>query len=62
MRTSSSAKKRFRVTPSGKVLVLRRGLRHNLEHKPGKKKRALGRVIATSEHVHKTALRMLGKR
>jgi large subunit ribosomal protein L35 len=62
MKTSSAAKKRFRVTPTGKVMVQRRGLRHNLEHKSGKTKRALGRVTATSAAVHRTALRMLGKR
>ncbi len=62
MKTKSAAKKRIRVTKTGKVIVQRRGLRHNLEHKSGKKKRALGRVMTTSASVRKTALRLLAKR
>lgn len=62
MKTNRSASKRFRVTPTGKLLVLSRGLRHNLEHKSGKRKRALDGVVSLGKSAHKTALRQLGKR
>jgi large subunit ribosomal protein L35 len=42
-KTKSAAKKRFRVTPTGKVLYVQSGLRHNLEKKSGKRKRTQAR-------------------
>lgn len=51
MKTNSAAKKRVRVTGSGKLMHQGCGMRHNLEHKSAKKRRALSRdeVLATSQ-------------
>jgi large subunit ribosomal protein L35 len=49
-KTKRAAKKRFRVTPTGKVTYVRSGLRHNLEGKSGKRKRTLARPGTVSEH------------
>lgn len=62
VKTSSAASKRFKITGSGKVMVQSRGLRHNLEHKSGKKKRSLDGVVTLGAASQPTALRMLGKR
>ena len=40
-RTHSGAKKRFRVTKTGKVLHARQNRNHLLEHKPSTRKRRL---------------------
>jgi large subunit ribosomal protein L35 len=62
MKTKRAAKKRFRVTPSGKVSYLRAGLRHNLEGKSGKRKRTLARPATLSAQEGKVARRLLGER
>ena len=62
MKSNRAAAKRFRVTPKGKVLYQPSGLRHNLEHKSGKKKRQLAAVRELSKDDKHTVLRMLGKR
>lgn len=51
MKTNSAAKKRVRVTGSGKLMHAGGGMRHNLEHKSAKKRRDLSRdsVLATSQ-------------
>ena len=41
MKTHSGAKKRFKVTGSGKIMHEQRNKRHLLEHKPSKRKRRL---------------------
>jgi large subunit ribosomal protein L35 len=41
MKTHSGAKKRFKVTGSGKLLFQRAGMRHMLEHKSSKTTRHL---------------------
>ena len=48
MKTKSAAKKRIRVTGSGKLMQAGDGMRHNLEHKSSRKRRARSRdtVIA----------------
>ena len=37
-KTNSSAKKRFKITSTGKVLRRKRGMRHLLSNKPSRKK------------------------
>jgi large subunit ribosomal protein L35 len=43
MKTRSTVKKRFRLTPSGKVKRKKMNKRHLLTHKSSKRKRRLGR-------------------
>ncbi|MDX6644471.1 MAG: large subunit ribosomal protein [Miltoncostaeaceae bacterium] len=62
MKTSRAAKKRFRVTPTGKVLYLRAGLRHNLGKKSSKRRHALGEVATLAKPATGEALRLLGRR
>jgi large subunit ribosomal protein L35 len=47
-KTNSGAKKRFRVTGSGKIKRGKRGMRHLLSSKSSKRKRHLG----TATYVH----------
>ena len=60
-KTHSGAKKRFKVTGTGKIKKQSAGLRHNLEVKSGKKKRTLGadQVIAKADA--KGVKKLLGK-
>ncbi len=60
-KTHSGAKKRFRVTGSGKLTRQQAGLRHNLEHKSSRKKRSLTPVIDVAPADVKNAKRLLGK-
>ena len=50
-KTHSGAKKRFKLTGTGKIKKQRAGMRHNLEVKSGKKKRDLNQdqVIAKAD-------------
>ena len=58
MKTSKGAKKRFKVTGTGKLLR-RHGMRsHNLEHKSAKRKRAFGKDFEVAE-VDKPRLKKL---
>lgn len=41
MKSNSAASKRVRVTGTGKVMNVGSGMRHNLEHKSARKRRAL---------------------
>ena len=41
MKSNSAASKRVRVTGTGKVMQVGSAMRHNLEHKSAKKRRAL---------------------
>ena len=61
MKTHSGAKKRFKITGSGKIKKQQAGMRHNLEVKSGKQKRSLNldQVIAKSDV--KGIKRLLGK-
>jgi large subunit ribosomal protein L35 len=61
-KTKRAAKKRFRLTPSGKVSYVRSGLRHNLENKSGKRKRTLARPATLAPAEGKVARRFLGAR
>jgi len=59
-KTHSGAKKRFRVTGTGKLKRQRTGLRHNFESKPSTRTRRLALdVVAAPADVKKTK-RLLG--
>jgi len=60
MKTHSGAKKRFKVTATGKVRSRHAFTSHMLEHKSPKKKRALGRPAAVNAHDVPRIKRMLG--
>jgi large subunit ribosomal protein L35 len=60
-KTHSGAKKRFRVTGSGKIMRGQTGKRHYLEHKPSTfTRRVTGEVEAAPADVKKIK-RLLGK-
>ncbi|MEZ5126131.1 MAG: 50S ribosomal protein L35 [Thermoleophilia bacterium] len=62
MKTHSAAKKRFRVTGTGK-LVRRHGMKsHLLEHKPAKRKRGFRKLYAVAEADTRGIKRLLGLR
>ena len=50
MKTHSGAKKRFRLTATGKVRGRHAFTSHILEKKSPKRKRAMGRPVAISKH------------
>jgi large subunit ribosomal protein L35 len=62
MKTKKAAKKRFRVTGSGKVLYQRAGVRHNLEKMSGKEHRHLSKEAELAPEVAPAVKRMLGRR
>ncbi|KAA8816996.1 50S ribosomal protein L35 [Bifidobacterium vespertilionis] len=51
MKSNSAASKRVRVTGSGKLMHVGSAMRHNLEHKSARKRRALSAdsVVATPQ-------------
>jgi large subunit ribosomal protein L35 len=60
MKTHSGAKKRFKVTASGKVRARHSFTSHILEKKSPKRKRALGRPAMISDNDTPRVKRMLG--
>lgn len=62
MKTSSAAKKRFRLTAAGKVMRRRAFRSHLLEHKTAKRRRPKRRVTSASAPDAREALRLLGRR
>lgn len=60
-KTHSGAKKRFKVTGSGKVMRQQAGMRHNLEVKSGKLKRKLNRDEVLAPQDAKVIKKLLGK-
>ena len=60
MKTHSGAKKRFKVTATGKVRGRHPFTSHILEKKSPKKKRALGRPALVNDHDAPRIKRMLG--
>lgn len=60
MKTHSGAKKRFRVTGSGKIMHERAGKRHLLERKSSRLTRRLSSDAAAKPSTTFTAKRMLG--
>jgi large subunit ribosomal protein L35 len=59
-KTHSGAKKRFRVTGTGKLRREKAGLRHNLEKKPSKMTRRMSGTTEVSKADTKTAKKLLG--
>jgi len=60
-KTHSGAKKRFKLTGSGKVMKQGAGMRHNLEVKSGGKKRELNREQVLAPQDAKVIKKLLGK-
>jgi large subunit ribosomal protein L35 len=60
MKTHSGAKKRFKLTASGKVRGRHAFTSHILEKKSPKHKRALGRPATISDHDSPRVKRLLG--
>ncbi|MDY5128789.1 50S ribosomal protein L35 [Actinotignum urinale] len=61
MKTHSGAKKRFRVTGSGKLMREQRNKRHLLEHKSSRRKRRLSRDEVVDKANIPTVNRLLGR-
>ncbi|RAY17232.1 50S ribosomal protein L35 [Actinomadura craniellae] len=60
-KTHSGAKKRFRVTGSGKVMRRRANKNHLLEHKPSKRTRRLDGAVVLSPADSKKIKKLLRK-
>ncbi|MGN6429013.1 50S ribosomal protein L35 [Leifsonia sp. NPDC080035] len=60
-KSHSGAKKRFKVTGSGKVMKQQAGMRHNLELKSSRRTRRLNQDQVVPEVDAKVIRRMLGK-
>ncbi|NLW12945.1 MAG: 50S ribosomal protein L35 [Trueperella sp.] len=60
MKTHSGAKKRFRVTGTGKLMRQQAGKRHLLEHKSSRRTRRLSSDQAVAKADVKPVKRMLG--
>ena len=61
MKTRSGAKKRFKVTGTGKILRRHAMQSHNLEHKSAKRKRAFGKDLPVAESDVPALKKMLGR-
>ncbi|MGZ4410456.1 MAG: 50S ribosomal protein L35 [Gaiellaceae bacterium] len=61
-KTHSGAKKKFKVTGTGKLVRRSANQSHNLEHKSPKQKRAFNKSHAVDGDNEKTVNRMLGRR
>ncbi|MBK6442286.1 MAG: 50S ribosomal protein L35 [Actinomycetales bacterium] len=61
MKTHSGAKKRFRVTGTGKIMREQAGGRHRLEVKSSKEMRSLAGDLELSAPDTKKAKRLLGR-
>ena len=62
MKTRSAAKKRFKVTGSGKILRRPTMRSHNLGKKSSKRKRAFGNDQPVDESNVKQILKLLGRK
>ena len=60
-KTHSGAKKRFKITGSGKVMKQGAGMRHHLEVKSTKRKRRLNGEVVLAPQDAKVIKRLLGK-
>ncbi|HET8615105.1 MAG TPA: 50S ribosomal protein L35 [Actinomycetales bacterium] len=60
MKTHSGAKKRFRVTGTGKLMREQRNGRHLLEHKPSTRKRRISSDVEVSPADAKKIKNLLG--
>ena len=62
MKRNSGAKKKFKVTATGKLLRRKAKQSHNLEHKSPKLKRSFSKDISVAPSDVKMVNRLLGKR
>jgi len=62
MKTHSGAKKKFKVTSTGKLLRRNAGQSHNFEKQSPAQKRAFNKDVPVAKAMVKTVNRMLGKR
>ena len=60
-KTNSGAKKKFKVTGTGKLLRRPANQSHNLEHKPAKQKRGFSKDLPVSAGDAKQARKLLGR-
>jgi large subunit ribosomal protein L35 len=60
-KTNSSAKKRFKITGSGKIMSQHCGLRHHLEVKPSRETRRLTGTVEVSPADAKRIKKLLGR-
>ncbi|MEO7349689.1 MAG: 50S ribosomal protein L35 [Terrimesophilobacter sp.] len=60
-KTHSGAKKRFKITGSGKLMKQQAGMRHNLEVKSGQRKRRLNQDEPVAKADVKNINRLLGR-
>ncbi|RNE62523.1 50S ribosomal protein L35 [Cryobacterium tepidiphilum] len=60
-KTHSGAKKRFKVTGTGKIMKQQAGMRHNLEVKASKRKARLNQDQVLSAADSKVAKKLLGR-
>ncbi|KQR52264.1 50S ribosomal protein L35 [Leifsonia sp. Leaf336] len=60
-KSHSGAKKRFKITGSGKVMKQQAGMRHNLELKSSRRTRRLNQDQVVPEVDAKVVRRMIGK-
>jgi large subunit ribosomal protein L35 len=60
-KTSSGAKKKFKVTGTGKLTRRSANQSHNLEHKSPKQKRAFSKPHAVAKANEKVVNRLLGR-
>ena len=60
MKTHSGAKKRYKITGSGKILREKAGKRHNLEKKPSKVTRRMTGTVEVAKNDVPRAKKMLG--
>ncbi|MGL6280586.1 MAG: 50S ribosomal protein L35 [Gaiella sp.] len=61
VKTSSGAKKRFKVTGSGKLMRRHAMKSHNLTKKSSKRKRQFGRAYEVAPNDVKTVKKLLGR-
>jgi len=61
MKTHSGARKRFKVTGTGKLMHERANRRHNFEHKPSTRTRRLAGLKVLSPADIKKAKKILGR-
>jgi large subunit ribosomal protein L35 len=59
-KTHSGAKKRFKITGTGKLMKQQAGMRHNLEKKPSRLTRRLNQDQVLSPADAKVAKKLLG--
>ncbi len=61
MKTHSGAKKRFRVTGTGKIMRRRANRQHYFEHKPSTRTRRLANEVTLAPADQKKMQKLLGK-